>query len=122
MMGESPTRPGRLLVMPPVEVAAARLPAPSRATAPTVPWVVGGTMLRDALAALLGQQLLQALGGAEVEVGHERQALLEREFLRPRPHQQHVARLLHDVARQVDGVADVAHRGDRARRASAGRP
>ncbi len=37
MMGESPTRPQRLPVMPPVEVAAARLPCRSSATAPTVP-------------------------------------------------------------------------------------
>ena len=35
--GESPTRPKRLSAMPPVEVAAARLPAWSSATAPTVP-------------------------------------------------------------------------------------
>ena len=39
MMGESPTRPKRLLVRPPVEVAAARLPFESSATAPTVPTV-----------------------------------------------------------------------------------
>lgn len=35
-MGESPTLPGRLAVIPPVEVAKAVLPALSRATAPTV--------------------------------------------------------------------------------------
>ena len=38
MREESPTRPGVLLRVPPVEVAAARLPWPSRATAPTVSW------------------------------------------------------------------------------------
>lgn len=37
MMEESPTLPYRLFVIPPVEVAAARLPCMSRATAPTVP-------------------------------------------------------------------------------------
>ena len=37
MIGESPTRPHFLPVMPPVEVAAARLPVASSATAPTVP-------------------------------------------------------------------------------------
>mmetsp|Transcript_14620 Transcript_14620/g.24950 ORF Transcript_14620/g.24950 Transcript_14620/m.24950 type:complete len:303 (+) Transcript_14620:580-1488(+) len=37
MMGVSPTRPDILLVRPPVEVAAARLPLRSRATHPTVP-------------------------------------------------------------------------------------
>src|SRR5947207_10824995 len=41
MIGESPTRPGRLLVIPPVEVAAARFPSPSSATAPTVPCAAG---------------------------------------------------------------------------------
>ena len=35
MIGESPTRPACLNVMPPVEVAAARWPAMSSATAPT---------------------------------------------------------------------------------------
>ncbi len=37
MMGASPTLPGALPVMPPVEVAAASRPAASSATAPTVP-------------------------------------------------------------------------------------
>ncbi len=37
MIGESPTRPHFLPVMPPVEVAAARLPCAASATAPTVP-------------------------------------------------------------------------------------
>src|SRR3984885_10063445 len=42
MIGESPTRPWRLLVMPPVEVAAARSPLASSATAPTVPCDTSG--------------------------------------------------------------------------------
>src|SRR2546421_286269 len=37
MMGESPTRPNRFMLVPPVDVPAARLPALSSATAPTVP-------------------------------------------------------------------------------------
>ena len=37
IIGESPTLPGILFVMPPVEVAAEILPFLSRATAPTVP-------------------------------------------------------------------------------------
>src|SRR3546814_10738416 len=37
-IGESPTRPQRLPVTPPVEVAAATWPCASRATAPTVPY------------------------------------------------------------------------------------
>jgi hypothetical protein len=37
MIGESPIRPTGLLVSPPVEVAAARFPPLSSATAPTVP-------------------------------------------------------------------------------------
>src|SRR2546429_9053274 len=49
MIGGSPPRRGRLLVTPPVEVAAARLPSPSRATAPTVPAAAGtvGAVARD---------------------------------------------------------------------------
>src|ERR1700728_1803595 len=39
MRDESPTRPGVLLRVPPVDVAAARLPRASRATAPTVSWL-----------------------------------------------------------------------------------
>jgi hypothetical protein len=38
MMGESPIRPQRLPVSPPVEVAAAVRPFRSTATAPTVPY------------------------------------------------------------------------------------
>jgi len=37
MSALSPTRPGRLPTMPPVEVAAATVPWRSSATAPTVP-------------------------------------------------------------------------------------
>src|SRR2546422_896702 len=37
MIGESPTRPYRFISVPPVDVPAARFPALSRATAPTVP-------------------------------------------------------------------------------------
>src|SRR5215472_4983184 len=39
MIGESPTRPGILACMPPVDVPAATLPWRSRATTPTVPYV-----------------------------------------------------------------------------------
>src|SRR5690242_8282918 len=37
--GESPTRPGSLPCIPPVDVPAARSPRTSRATAPTVPYL-----------------------------------------------------------------------------------
>jgi hypothetical protein len=37
MIGESPTRPGKQLPVPPVDVPAASLPRSSRATQPTVP-------------------------------------------------------------------------------------
>src|ERR1035438_4295063 len=39
MMGESPTRPHLFACVPPVEVPAARFPARSRATTPTVPYL-----------------------------------------------------------------------------------
>lgn len=42
-MGESPTLPTILFLIPPVEVAQATLPAESTATAPTVSWALQGT-------------------------------------------------------------------------------
>src|SRR5205807_9240750 len=45
MIGESPTRPYCLFVVPPVDVPAARLPAASSATAPTVPCRVSSSDL-----------------------------------------------------------------------------
>src|SRR5438045_3166796 len=46
MMGESPTRPYCLLLMPPVDVPAARLPSLSSATQPTVPNLCSSDSLR----------------------------------------------------------------------------
>src|SRR5215831_1800439 len=46
--GESPTRPGGLPVIPPVEVAAATRPRRSRATAPTVPPITLSSLRRCA--------------------------------------------------------------------------
>ena len=57
MMGESPTLPGSLAVMPPVDVAAAKLPLASIATAPTVSQLEEG-------------------GGADLVNKSERQVLL----------------------------------------------
>lgn len=37
-VGVSPTRPGSLFVMPPVDVATQMVPVLSRTTQPTVPW------------------------------------------------------------------------------------
>src|SRR6185436_2728059 len=47
MTGESPTRPNSLLVVPPVDVPAARLPSRSSATAPTVPYFFSSGTLYD---------------------------------------------------------------------------
>src|SRR5262249_18664291 len=52
----------------------------------------GGYEVRDALAALLGLELLETLGGAEIVVGDQREMLLQRELLGPRADEQHVAR------------------------------
>src|SRR5579863_10710160 len=48
---ESPNRPGALLSVPPVDVAAAIFPPRSRATAPTVSWETVGANRSGAAAA-----------------------------------------------------------------------
>ena len=56
MSGVSPTRPTRLLVRPPVEVAAARWPSRSSATAPTVPYLLSSGPAPAAAAAPRGHR------------------------------------------------------------------
>ena len=60
MIGVSPTRPGNLPVIPPVEVAAARSPRQSRATAPTVPCRRASSSSAIAGSARRAKRLLQA--------------------------------------------------------------
>lgn len=61
-MGLSPTRPGRLAVIPPVEVAAAVVPLLSSATAPTVSWPsVSHTADVDGVASLQSEKELESL-------------------------------------------------------------
>jgi hypothetical protein len=55
-----------------------------------------------------------SLGGAEVEVRYQAQALLERELFGPGAHQQHVAGLLHHMAGELHRVPDVPHGRHRA--------
>ena len=117
MMGESPTRPTCLLVSPPVEVAAARLPARSSATAPTVPL---GSAFGGAGGALAGRalhllQFVLTLRGAEVFRRHQHDALFQGELLGALADQQHVRALVHHQARQIDRVLDVAYGGHRPR-------
>src|SRR5579872_1951964 len=66
--------------------------------------------LRNVLAALLELELLDALGGSEVAIRHQREAFLERELFGPGADQQHVPRLLHDAAGEVDGISHVPYR------------
>src|SRR6218665_684703 len=115
MSGESPTRPTRLLVMPPVEVAAARWPCMSSATAPTVPnflsssngglvmagpswlgvtrptsWPPGTDLVGDHAAHVAhAVQLLAACVGREEEGLDHLQAAVAREGLGARAGQQH---------------------------------
>ena len=74
----------------------------------------GGHQIRDVSPALLGLELLEALRGAEVMIGHERQALFERELLGAGAHQQHMPRLLHHPPRELDRIPHVPHGSDRA--------
>lgn len=61
-MGLSPTRPGRLAVIPPVEVAAAVVPLLSSATAPTVSWPsVSHTADVDGVASLQSEKEVESL-------------------------------------------------------------
>lgn len=61
-MGLSPTRPGRLAVIPPVEVAAAVEPLLSSATAPTVSWPsVSHTADVDGVACLQSEKEVESL-------------------------------------------------------------
>jgi len=73
------------LVIPPVEVAAARLPSRQRHRPHRA--VRGGDEVRDALAALLALELFLALRGAEVLVGDQRETLLQGELLGAGTHQ-----------------------------------
>ena len=100
MIGESPTRPGCLPLVPPVEVAAATPPRASRATAPTVP-----PPLERAL----------ALGGPEPRLGRGVQPGLARELRGRLADEHHVPALLEHGARGEHRVANPAQRGDRAR-------
>ena len=88
---ESPTRPGCLRLVPPVEVAAATRPCASRATAPTV-----------------FPRCSTRSGGAEPVVGGGVQALLAGEVGRGLADEHHVAAFVEDRARGLDRVADAA--------------
>ena len=121
MMGESPTRPQRLPVMPPVEVAAATLPWASSATAPTVPKATRSFSF-SAEPREQPMQLLLAHRRAEVFVGDQLHALQPREFLGACAHEHHVRRVIHDQARERDRVLHMLEPGDRARAQVSCRP
>ena len=106
MMGESPTRPQRLPVMPPVEVAAARLPSASSATAPTVPKATRSFSF-SAEPPQQAMQLPLPHRRAEILVGDHLHALQPREFFGAGAHQHDVRRVVHDQARERDGILHV---------------
>ena len=113
MIGVSPTRPGSFSCMPPVEVAAARWPRASRATAPTVP-----TSCRAAADA--AGRSARRLPARALPRRHEQRVVvrgdpdLARERRRARAGEEHVVRPLHDRARERDRVPHVLHDRDRA--------
>ena len=111
MIGVSPTRPGNLPVMPPVEVAAARSPRQSRATAPTVPC----RRASSSSATLPAQSLLQgapARLGMEIAGLGEGEPLLAGQRQRALADQQHVRRVLHDGPRRQHRVSRSEDAGD----------
>src|SRR5215472_1457842 len=115
--GVSPTRPLCLLVRPPVEVAAARLPARSSATAPTVPMLLAAPAITAGAVGALGAPRLFELAlarlGAEIIARHEHHTLFQRKVLGALGHQQHVRALLHHEACQLYGVLYVPYAGHR---------
>ena len=121
MIGESPTRPQRLPVMPPVDVAAATLPL-------RVERHRADGAERDQVVFLLRRSAEQAMQlrlphrRAEVFVGDQLHALQAREFLRALAHQHHVRRVVHDQARERDRVLHVFEARDGACAQRACRP
>src|SRR5260370_268403 len=120
MMGESPTRPAFLFVVPPVEVAAARLPFLSSATAPTVPCRSRSVTMNffpptpasfRSLFHFL--QSLPALFGVKILLVDKLNAVRRGERLRAFAVHHHVSRFLHHQPRQVDRILDVFQTGDR---------
>src|SRR4051812_35140857 len=113
--GVSPTRPKRLLVIPPVLVAAARLPNRSSATAPTVPCfscslgaLVGLPARLVALALLLLVKLLEPLGRIEVK-GCCRPAPSPAPARTARPRRRRAARARFCPSPAAPGRSDSAH-------------
>ena len=113
MTGESPTRPQRLPVRPPVEVAAARCPLRSSATAPTVPWRACG---RSRAAPLSRQRryCCQRSSVWKYSGSHLLQALFPREGVGAVARQHHVRGLLHHGAREAHRIPRARDAGDRA--------
>ena len=103
--GESPTRPRRWPIVPPVEVAAASRPSRSRATAPTVPAAQPRSPEASTVALAVGDQPRRI---AELD------AVVGRERARRRAHEQHVVAVAQHRAGGADRVAHALHAGHRA--------
>ena len=112
---ESPTRPGCWLVMPPVEVAAERLPRASTATAPTV---VVAIRIKHELHSLLGLlELLASKIGDEIGFVLDGQIVLLAKRESRLRHQEYVLGAFHDEPRRGDWIRDPREIRDRAGRA-----
>ena len=117
MTAESPTRPHCWFTTPPVDVAAARLPHLSRATAPTVPSfaLVGLRMIKNnRLLFLRLCQLRDTRFGQEILSVFEWYAVFPGEPFRAFADQEDVLAFLHDGTGKQHGIPDAAHAGDRA--------
>src|SRR6218665_3639347 len=127
MSGESPTRPTRLLVMPPVEVAAARWPCMSSATAPTVPNFLSSSSGGLVMAAPSWSVTTRPVSRTRyncwrrASVEKKKGSTISRPRSRakasgPRAGHQHVGAVFEHGARGAHRVAHVAHAGNGAGR------
>ncbi len=91
-IGESPTRPGNFLAVPPVLVPAARLPRESSTTQPTVPMEGESS----------GTRISSWTCTREIVGRHKRHLLLSRECVGARSCQQHMLGLRHHQSCQRD--------------------
>ena len=117
MIAESPTRPGALSCVSPVDVAAATWPCASACHRAHRAHLCGQRLV----AALVGDEILlpgahakktlELVADQQVTIATQYDAAFAGKGLRPKAHQQHVRRILEHATRQADGVTHTCHRG-----------
>ena len=106
--GESPTRPSRWPDTPPVDVAAARRPSASRATAPTVPRAPAASPSLSASSASRSRSVTNHVSFSKASPA------VAANSIAGGADEQHVAALGEHRARRADRVAHAAHGRHRA--------